>query len=56
MGLAASALYLSCVKMNENHSQAKLAEASDLSIVTIRNRCKDLKNIENLADFGIIKS
>lgn len=56
MGLAASALYLSCVKMNENHSQDKLAEASDLSIVTIRNRCKDLKNIENLADFGIIKS
>lgn len=56
MGLAASALYLSCVKMNENHSQAKLAEAADITAITIRNRCKELGNIENLADLGIIKS
>jgi len=56
MGLAASALYLSCVKMNENHSQAKLAEAANLTTITIRNRCKGLRNIENLADLGIIKS
>ena len=51
-----AALYLSCVKMNENHSQAKLAEAANLTTITIRNRCKGLRNIENLADLGIIKS
>jgi len=42
MGLAATALYLSCVKIGENQSQKKIAEAANVTEVTIRNRLKDL--------------
>ena len=40
MGLAATALYLSCVKNGEHKTQRDLAEASNITAVTIRNRCK----------------
>jgi len=49
MGLAAAALYLSCITNGENKSQRKLAEAAIVTTVTIRNRVKDLK-FENVTN------
>jgi len=46
MGLAAAALYLSCVKNGEDKTQRDIAEAANVTEVTIRNRYKGLK--ENL--------
>lgn len=43
MGLAAAALYLSCVANAESHTQKDLAMAAGITEVTIRNRCKGLK-------------
>ncbi len=43
MGLAAAALYLSCVKNNESLTQRDIAEAANVTEVTIRNRYKSLK-------------
>ncbi len=43
MGLAAAALYLSCVKNGENQTQHNIAEAANVTEVTIRNRYKGLK-------------
>jgi len=43
MGLAASALYISCVKNGVSMTQRKVAEAAGITEVTIRNRCKGLK-------------
>jgi len=45
MGLAAAALYLSCVKNGEDKSQRDLAEAANITEVTIRNRCKGLREM-----------
>ncbi len=42
MGLAASALYLSCVKNGEDKTQGDVAEAANITEVTIRNRYKGL--------------
>ncbi len=44
MGLAAAALYLSCVKNGEDKTQRDIAEASNVTEVTIRNRYKGLKD------------
>jgi transcription initiation factor TFIIB len=43
MGLAASALYLACVKNEVSITQRDLAEAAGVTEVTIRNRYKGLK-------------
>jgi len=43
MGLAAAALYLSCVKNGEDKTQRDVAEAANVTEVTIRNRYKGLK-------------
>ncbi len=43
MGLAAAALYLSCVKNGEDKTQKDVAEAANVTEVTIRNRYKGLK-------------
>jgi transcription initiation factor TFIIB len=44
MGLAATALYLSCINNDEkNITQKDIADASGVTEVTIRNRIKDLK-------------
>jgi transcription initiation factor TFIIB len=43
MGLAASALYLACVKNGVSITQRDLAEAAGVTEVTIRNRYKGLK-------------
>jgi len=46
MGLAASALYLACVKNGVSITQRDLAEASGVTEVTIRNRYKSLRESE----------
>jgi len=43
MGLAAAALYLSCVKNGEDKTQRDVAEAANVTEVTIRNRYKGLR-------------
>ena len=43
MGLASAALYLSCVKNGEDKTQRDIAEAANVTEVTIRNRYKGLK-------------
>ena len=47
MGLAAAALYLACVRNNEDMTQRDIAEAANVTEVTIRNRIKGLKNPHN---------
>jgi len=47
MGLAAAALYLSCVKNGEDLTQREIAEAANVTEVTIRNRYKTLKKDHN---------
>jgi len=44
MGFAATILYLSCLKTGENKTQTDMAEAAGVTEVTLRNRCKELKN------------
>jgi len=48
MGLAAAALYLSCITNGENKSQREMAEAANVTEVTIRNRVKNLKLEQNI--------
>ena len=43
MGVAASALYLACIDSGEDRTQVDIAEAAGVTEVTIRNRCKSLK-------------
>jgi transcription initiation factor TFIIB len=43
MGLAATILYLSCLKTGENKTQTDIAAAAGVTDVTIRNRYKELK-------------
>jgi transcription initiation factor TFIIB len=45
MGLAATVLYASCVKVSERITQADIARAAAVTEVTLRNKLKDLKNI-----------
>ena len=44
MGIAATVLYLSCLKNDEYRSQIDIASAAGVTEVTIRNRFKDLKS------------
>ena len=44
MGLAASTLYLMCLKNNKNIKQKAVAEAGGITEVTLRNRAKELKS------------
>ena len=48
MGLAAAALYLSCVKNGVTVTQLDIAKASGVTEVTIRNRYKGLKDAKIL--------
>jgi transcription initiation factor TFIIB len=43
IGIAATALYLSCLENNENKTQRDIADAAGVTEVTIRNRFKGLK-------------
>ncbi len=49
MGLAAAALYLSCVKNGELLTQRDIAEAANVTEVTIRNRYKSLKSDKGIS-------
>jgi transcription initiation factor TFIIB len=49
-GLAATALYLSCVNTGEHYSQRNIAGASTITEVTIRNRSADIRKKLNLDD------
>jgi transcription initiation factor TFIIB len=44
MGLAASVLYVSCLKTGEDKTQTQIAKASGVTDVTIRTRYKEIKN------------
>jgi transcription initiation factor TFIIB len=44
MGLAATVLYISCIKTGENISQKDISNVAGVTEVTLRNRFKDLKN------------
>ena len=44
MGLAASVLYVSCLKTGEDRTQAYIAKVSGVTEVTLRTRYKELKN------------
>jgi len=46
MGLAASALYISSLRVGMNCSQKIIAQAAGITEVTVRNRCKDLKLLD----------
>ena len=52
MGLAAAALYLSCVKNGEDKTQRDIAEAANVTEVTIRNRYKGLRLDQNMDMLG----
>jgi len=47
MALAATALYISCVKLGVRHTQRDFAEAANITEVTIRNRYKGLLELLN---------
>jgi len=52
MALAATILYLSCLKTGENKSQVDIAEAAGITEVTMRNRSRELKNkLEELLSY-----
>ena len=44
MGVAATVLYISCIKTGENIKQKHISNAAGITEVTLRNRFKDLKN------------
>jgi len=44
MGLAATVLYMSCVKTGEHRTQKEVAQAGGITDVTLRNSFKDLKD------------
>jgi len=46
MGMAASALYISNLRMGMNISQKIIAQAAGVTEVTLRNRCKGLKLLD----------
>jgi transcription initiation factor TFIIB len=42
MGLAATVVYMSCIKTGENITQRDIAQAAGITDITLRNRFKDL--------------
>jgi transcription initiation factor TFIIB len=50
MGLAASVLYMSCLKTRERRTQMEIAHSAGVSEVTVRNRYIDLKSKLKLND------
>jgi transcription initiation factor TFIIB len=53
MGLAATILYLSCLKTGENTTQNYIAEAAGVTEVTLRNRSRELKIKLELSNWKI---
>jgi transcription initiation factor TFIIB len=48
MGLAATVLYISCLKNGESKTQKDIAEAAGVTEVTVRNRFNELKTLLDL--------
>ena len=48
MGLAAAALYLACMQNEETMTQHDIAEAANITEVTVRNRTRHLKKTHTL--------
>ena len=48
MGLAAAALYIACLQTGEHKTQRSISEASSITEVTVRNRCKTLRASQNI--------
>lgn len=48
MGVAASALYIASINLEENRTQKEIADAAGITEVTVRNRCKSLKKLMSL--------
>jgi transcription initiation factor TFIIB len=48
MGLAAAALYMSCIENAREITQKEIAEAANVTEVTVRNRYKSLKRDQNI--------
>jgi transcription initiation factor TFIIB len=44
MSVAATVLYISCIKTGENISQREISDIAGITDVTLRNRFKDIKN------------
>ena len=44
MALAATVLYISCIKTGENMTQRDIAQAAGITEMTLRNRFKDMTN------------
>ena len=55
-GIAATALYLTCLKMNEKVTQKNIADAANITEVTIRNRSKAIKKMWSLNHTGIFQN
>jgi transcription initiation factor TFIIB len=45
MGVAASALYIAGINLHEDITQKEIADAAGVTEVTVRNRCKSLKQL-----------
>ena len=45
MGIAAAALYLSCISTGGSKTQKEISIASGVTEVTIRNRCAGLRKL-----------
>ncbi|HZC21300.1 MAG TPA: hypothetical protein VE223_06620 [Nitrososphaeraceae archaeon] len=55
MGLAAALLYLSSRKTKDDSiTQSQLAIAAGVSEVTVRNRMKELLNVNSLSQYGLV--
>ena len=50
MGLAATVLYVSCIKTGERKTKVELASAAQTTEMTIRKTFKDIKNRLELDD------
>ena len=46
VSVAAAAVYLASLKNNESITQTKIAKASSISSVTIRNLCSAFRNLK----------
>jgi transcription initiation factor TFIIB len=55
MGLAAAALYVSCVLEGDNKTQKDVAEAAGVTEVTIRNRYKGLRNVLTPEELKVVE-
>jgi transcription initiation factor TFIIB len=46
MGMAAAVLYISCMNSGEKRTQSDIARAAGITEMTLRNRCRSIKDLE----------